>query len=1007
MPALRTRKGQWLLALLALHPEREARRDELAVTLWPDSDESAALANLRRSLNDLRHALSSEAARLLSPTPRTLRLDLTNAFCDLHAFDVAIRQGDLTSLQTAVSLYRGPLLQGCMEEWALPEREAREQAYLTALERLAEDASSRQDFSAAIGYLRRVVMVETTRESAQRALMQALAASGDQAAVTQAYRAFRLYLHREMHTEPAPETTALYRKLSEAERTVSVATVGRSRLPNLPRPLTPLIGRSQEREEVIRLFGQSRLVTLTGAGGVGKTRLAIAVAEAMRDRYVHGVCFAELASIADSGSVAQVVASTLGVRDALGQSVQDTLLMYLRERELLLVLDNCEHLLAGCVSLAGTLLTGCPGLYILTTSQHSLGLTGENTLRVPSLSVPEPSGGDRWEPTRADLLLEYDAVRLFVERAQAVSSTFHPNHENLRHVVEICRRLDGIPLAIELAAAWGRALSAAEIVHHLEDRFALLTRGNATALPRHQTLEATMDWSYGLLSEEERTLLRRLSVFAGGWTLEAAKQVCSDEEGEPLTLHSRPILDLLAGLVDKSLVLCEEQPDSTVRYNLLETTKQYGAERMKEVERMATRRRHAAYFVSWVERTLRHFRLTGGTDWMERMGREDSNLRTAMDWNMEHNLDAATRLLICLKPYWEYRSQVAQVHLWLTRILESPLPMSLASRAWGIASQGWMARLQGKGDAGLAWMEQGLSLARQAGDQEVLALIARDLGIVAFHRRDYAAARAYFEEGEALFQQIGHRQSRVGCLNLLGQTLWRLGDLEAGKAMLEANLGLAQEIGDLTQVVQALDLLGDLALEQGDMPLAKTFFTRRLVVCRELRDKDMLINALNALGNAAFSSKDYAEARRHYTEGVLVARETTSYGQEMMCLTQLAKVAYAEGDAAAMRVHCAEGLRLAAERLVWDVPLVTRLLCEAGRCAALRGEETQAVCLFGAVAQVQEVGSFALDHLERVPYDLCLTDLKATLREDVCAAAWTKGRAMAWEQAVAFALTSE
>jgi predicted ATPase/DNA-binding SARP family transcriptional activator len=547
LPKLRARQGQWLLALLVLRADRQTEREQLASTLWPDSSPEQALYNLRRNLTDLRHALGVEADRLHSHYSQTLRLDLTGARVDVAIFDHLLKRGDAPSLAQAVELYRGELLEGCLEEWILPEREARAQAYLAALETLAEQASARQDPASAARYLRRILLADPLRESALRALLEALAARGEGTALTQAYRDFRLYLYREMHVDPDAETVALYERLKPGTsvrpvQTKTVPTPPRAK-GNLPRPLSRLIGREEETAQVAAALRSARLLTLTGAGGVGKTRLAIAAAEAAANDYAEGIFFVDLAPLTEAAFVTHAAAAALEVREEPGRSLIETLKSALAGKRLLLLLDNCEHLVGECAQFVHALLLSCPDLRVLATSRQSLGLTGEVPWQVPSLPFPPPYRGasgpkgafearEGAEKNALSILLEYPSVRLFVDLAGKARPKWRLTLPDAEIIGAICRQLDGIPLAIELAAARVRAMSVQQIARRLNRVFPLLTGGSAAALPRHQTLEGLIDWSYNLLSEAEQALFQRLSVFAGGWSLEAAEFVCAGEREE-------------------------------------------------------------------------------------------------------------------------------------------------------------------------------------------------------------------------------------------------------------------------------------------------------------------------------------------------------------------------------------------------------------------------------------------------------------------------------------------
>ena len=570
-PLLRTRsrKELWLLALLALRPHRALDREWLAGTLWPDARQEAALANLRRSLTDLRRVLGPDAFRLTCPTPRTLSLDLDGVAVDVLEFDAAVSSDDSPVLERAIELRRGPLLEGCGEEWVLSERESRELAYLGALERLGRGATARGEAERAERYLRQAIALDPLRETTQRALLEALAASGAFAAAVQAYRDLRLLLHSELNTTPSPETIALFENIRAQGKALAApagakasasAPPSRHRPSNglprgrIPQPVSSLIGRQLEVREIRMQLGAARLVTLTGAGGVGKTRLGIQVADEVAEEYPDGVWFIELAALSDSNLVPRALASALSLREEPDRTLVESLLDALRPKMLLLILDNCEHLIECCARIIEVILSGCPRVRVLATSRQALGVVGEAAWRVPSLSIPT----DRLFPTgdknAVSNLLEYDSVRLFVHRAALVRPDFGLTNENARAVSEVCARLDGMPLAIELAAARLKAMSADQIASRLGDRFRLLTGGSRTALPRQQTLRATLDWGYDLLTEEEKKALCWLTVFAGGWTLEAAEALLSSAHA-----GSFETLDLLEHLVDKSLVVYEGQ----------------------------------------------------------------------------------------------------------------------------------------------------------------------------------------------------------------------------------------------------------------------------------------------------------------------------------------------------------------------------------------------------------------------------------------------------------------
>ncbi|HLV81487.1 MAG TPA: BTAD domain-containing putative transcriptional regulator, partial [Chthonomonadaceae bacterium] len=591
-PRLRIRKCQWILALLALRHDREIHRDWLAGTLWPESEASQALYNLRRCLSDLRSALGSEGERLASPTTRTVCLSLADASVDVLAFDAAIARGDVASLEEAVLLYRGPLLEGCTEEWILAERQEREHAYLAALETLAAQAMAHRDQAVAARYLRLVVVTDPLRESAQCALLEALAACGDMAAATLAYREYRLYLYRTLHTEPAPETSALFQQIrNRAQEKIAPETSSSSCLDTpsfagrLPLPLTGFVGRGEELAEITRILSAARLVTLVGPGGVGKTRLAIQVARQLAGQISDGAWFVDLAGLSDSAQLPQAIASVLKVQEEREQLLLEVLGNYLSGKQMLVVLDNFEHLVEGGAIIVQGLLERAPGLTCLVTSRQWLGLEGEQEFPVAPLLTPRLPG----TPER---LLEFGSVQLFVERAQAVRPDFQLTDANATAVAAICDRLEGIPLAIELAAARVAVLTPAQILAHLEHRLDFLMSRRHGIADRHRTLRAAIEGSYRLLPSPLQSLFSRLSVFRGGWTLEAAQEVCEEPEA----------LDPLEQLREASLVVAEVEADSTeIRFRMLETIREFAAEKLKPEWAADLRERHRDYFLALAE----------------------------------------------------------------------------------------------------------------------------------------------------------------------------------------------------------------------------------------------------------------------------------------------------------------------------------------------------------------------------------------------------------------------
>ncbi len=965
LPPLRSRKGDWLLALLVLRGSAVSRL-WLAGTLWPESEESRALLYLRRELTYIRKALGEESDRIVS-TGRSLHLDLAGVDCDVAQFDAAIVRADESSLDLAVSVYCGTLLEGCYEEWVTLERSSREQAYLNALERLAESAALRGDSSVAVSRLRAVVAVDPLRESTQRALMKALADIGDSAAAIQVYRDLRLCLRNTLNTEADPETTLAFHRIHDSarRRTQSASQATRTsrepRITRIPVPLTPLIGRSQEMWEVRQRLRKSRLLTLTGTGGVGKTRLAIEIAEAMKDDFAGGACFVELAQFNDPALVAREVMEALGLKSDARRTPVETLVDRLASSDLLLVLDNCEHLVQPCAELAGSLLAACPHLRILTTSRQPLGIAGESVWPVPPLAVPPEAQSvvNRCKDLIAEYV-EYEAVALFVERAQQIRSDFTLTVHNVEAVSQVCRRLDGIPLAIELAAARVRSLTVEDIDSRLDERFQLLTGGSRTALPRHQTLRSLVDWSYDLLTDPERALFCRLSAFAGGWTLEAAEKVCA---GGPV--DQREVLDLLTSLTDKSLVAAETV-GPRVRYRLLETMRQYARDRMvASGDVIRWRDRHLAFFVTLAEAAEPHLVAPDQQKWLDLLEKDHDNIRAALQWSREERSadESGLRLSGALWRFWVVRGYVGEGRARLTGFLEnkSVQPRS-TSRAKALYGAGNLASQQGDNASARVLFEESLVISREIGERHCIAMSLNGLGLVESRMGNYVGAQGHYEDSLAMFRQIGDQRGIALALNNLGDIASKQGDSAGAHSLYSEGLAIRREIADVWGIANSLGNLGTLAFENGDLSSGRELLDESLTIRREIGDRGGIAWCLIDLGSVVSEQRDFAFARRLFEESMTIERE----------LGELPGVAESLNGIASVEAAAANPL--------W------------------------AAKIWGAAERLREEISAPMPPIERLRYEAQVATARTVLRDNSAFdAAWQAGRAMTIEQAIELA----
>ncbi|MBA3474818.1 MAG: tetratricopeptide repeat protein [Rubrobacter sp.] len=582
---------------------------------------------------------------------------------------------------------------------------------------------------------------------------------------------------------------------------------------------------------VKRSLAMTGVLTLTGTGGSGKTRLALEVARDLVGAYPDGVWLVELAPLSDPELAPQAVAAALGVREQPGRPLAETLSKHLGSKRTLLVLDNCEHLIEACARLVDALLKSCSGLRVLATSREALGVAGETNWPLSPLSLPEEGTSDaerRLPPVEE--LARYESIGLFVDRARSRLPDFELTEENARGVVEVCRKLDGIPLGIELATARLSALAMEQIAARLNDSLRLLTASGRTADPRHRTLRATLAWSYELLDEPEKKLFGRLSVFAGGWTLEAAEEVCSGSG-----IEQDDVLDLMSRLVDKSLVVAEASPgeEEVLRCRMLEPVRQYGQERLaarpEEIERV--RERHAEYYLSLAEETDEEeaepeLLGTRPVAWLERMETEHGNLRAALSWSLEKDAepdggraDLGLRLAVALMWFWHTHDYQIEGRRCLERALSRRSdPTETRWRARALNGAAWLALFQGDYEASKALVEEGLAFHRELGDKEGIASGLYDLGCVAvLGQRDDIPIQAVLEEVGELKPRIKNRTTLAYLLILEGTIAGSQGDLAHAATLHEESLELFREIGDDAHgIVTCLGHLGFIALVQGD-----------------------------------------------------------------------------------------------------------------------------------------------------------------------------------------------
>lgn len=818
------RKAGSLVKLLSLAPGHRLHREQVMDALWPDLPPKSAANNLHRTLHAARRTFGPDAARSLLVL-RDERLSLCpdgEVLVDVGAFEDAAKAAranrDPAAYQTAVDLYAGDLLPGDLyEEWAEERREALRNAHLDLLVELGALREEREEYGAAVETLRRVVDAEPAREEANAALMRLYARSGRRRAALEQYESLTKALRG---GQPEEETRRLHEEIRAerfpplSQKTNGGASSGGEDLHNLPAYLTSFVGREAEVVEVKRALAMNRMVTLTGAGGSGKTRLALEVAGDLMSLYPDGVWLVELAPLAEESLVSQEVSRVLRVHEKPDRPLDAAISDELRSKNLLLVLDNCEHLVEEVARQAETLLKSCPNLRVLATSREALGIWGEARVPVPPLALPDPGKAPE-EIERAE------SARLFVERAGSRGLTFALTPRGAESVARICRRLDGIPLAIELAAARVGILSVEQIFARLEDSLALLTSGSRTATPRQKTLEGALDWGHDLLSEPEKRLFARLSAFAGGWTLEAAEAVGSGEGG----VERAEVLDLLAALVEKSLVVADASPEEGVlRYGMLETVRQYASGKLQaRGETEDVRSRHAGFFLDLAEEAEPKLQGPEHEVWLERLDTEHDNLRAALRWAVERGAsETGLRLAGALGDFWMMRGYLAECRGWLDAVSTGGEARTSAHFGKVLYWAGHLAREQGDYERAEDLGEESLKLARGVEDEAAVANALHNLGLLALYQNSYEKASECFEEALEIQRGTGDEVNASLTLQALGSVAVARRDYARAAELHEEALSMARRIGDPVAIGFAIGMGTLISVGLGDHERAKS-----------------------------------------------------------------------------------------------------------------------------------------------------------------------------------------
>lgn len=954
-------KSQALLFYLAM-TRRPHSRLAVAGLLWPEKEDQAALANLRQALLALRKVLPD----YLLASRHTLALDGQMPLAvDALRFEVEANRGltgNAADLIGAAHAYTGDFLAGFyvdeaapFEEWLLLARERLHELALRVFQQLADEAVAARDPERALHYMRRLLAHEPWREDSHRLAMGLLASLGRRADALAQYEQCREALATDLGVEPGAETTALYEQIRTRTFAATLsATAGRPLDPpklsahplpshNLPSPLTSFVGRDGDVAAIRQMLHPDpsqdeatdpsvwrrppvRLLTLTGPGGVGKSRLALQVAHRLQRDFADGIWYVELGQLTDGALVAQTVATVLGVSEEFHRPLAETLAEFLRHRQLLLLLDGCEHLIRACAQLAERLLAQAPRLRILTTSLELLRIDGEVTYPVAPLSAPGSA-----PPASHTDFLNYDAVRLFVDRASAAHPTFAITKANAPALAQICLKLDGLPLAIELAAACVRMLPPAQIAEQLAktptDGFRLLTQGSRTAAARHRSLQALIEWSYSLLSRGEQILLRRLAVFAGGWTLAGAEAVCAVEVAGA-ALAPANLFDLLMGLVDKSLVVVVESEGQASRYRLLETIRRYAALRLDEAgERSALMARFVAYLTTLTGSVEAALKDADPARWFAGLEAEQDNVRSALHWSRQQDeIAAELRLVGALCTFWIGRGYHREGLAHVSRILAQPDRASQDPSETG--------NLQ---DAGfLNWWASG----------------------------NLPAARTLLTEALRIESQEGNIAHWATLLNNLSGLATRLGEYAVARSLLAQSLAISP-LKDGIDTAWSWTLLGDLALAQDEIEAAQEAYTQAVAVARPLDAGPLLAYGLRRVGQMMLRRQPAADVTTFFEESLELNRQAGDQTAVAACLVALAVLAFQ------------------------------------------RGQPEDAARLLSHVEATLAAGSHTLLAYDQAEFERLAAQLRGLLPPDSYAAAWSQGRSLTREQALALGGTAQ
>lgn len=952
----RTRKTASLLACLALHRSRFHPRDLLIEQFWPDSDLKSARTNLSVALNALRGQLEPPgipAGAVLIADHTKVRLNPVAISTDVEDFQEALRKAEagldieqqMCRWIEALEYYQGDLLPGFYEDWVLTERDRLQNTYRATLRQIVQAGDGSEDEERVLPYALRLVGADPLGEDSYRLLMCLCIKAGRPQDALRHYQELEERLRTELQTVPSAPLRELadqlrHLPLSRPEPRRAVESSAASRETGvfhhpapktaapphkLPVQFTRFFGREEEIQHLRECLVPSatspgRLITLTGIGGTGKTRLSIEAAEQAKDAFPGGLWFVPLAEREDPLEIGEAIRDILDLPRQSQSAVLDQVITFLcgREAASLLVLDNFEQITAGGAPIVWTLLNRVPSLHCLVTSRQPLSLPGERVVPVSPLPVPgngnvglplqgKKGGAASWgvasamassaaPPTPTELIL-YPSIALFVDRVQTVRPEFRLTAHNAGAVATICEQLEGIPLALELAAARARALTPNQILDRLTERFDLLAARRADTGERHRSLRAAIEWSFDLLPPDLQHLFARLSVFRGGWTLEAAEAVAgdSDTEQRPESARSHTILDGLAQLRGHSLIYADESTTG-MRFRMLETLREFATDLLAADQRESLEKCHTRYFQQWVSDAP-----GSGPEriaWFGHCEEDFDNLRVALAWTLQpgNDLDSGLRMAADLIGFWQYRGHLSEGRRWVMRLLERAAPLPTVELGKCLHGAGMLAYLQGEFTAAFPLLERCMVVAQVLNEETILTSAHSTLGCIFYRQGEYPSARLHFEEALKGARNLGIQKQIAGALGNLANVAQSSGDFENARALHEESLVLWNAQGDLGGAARTLHNLANLATSQEQWAEARDFYERSLAIKRELGDRYAISATARGVAEVALGQRDFAAAAVHARECVALVLELDARSEQITALHMVAEFAQALQD---------------------------------------------------------------------------------------------------------------